>query len=74
MYVSKKENICMRTTLNLPEELLRKAQKAVGARTRTEAIILGLQALLRRQKSEQLLSLEGKLPLQLDLHKSRERA
>ena len=64
----------MRTTLNLPEQLLRKAQRAVRARTKTEAIILGLQTLLRREKAEALLALRGKLPLHLDLNKSRQRA
>jgi len=64
----------MRTTLNLPSDLIRKAQHAVRARTKTEAIILGLKSLLRRENAEALLSLQGKLPLHIDLNKSRQRA
>jgi len=64
----------MRTTLNLPADLVRKAQKAVRARTKTAAIILGLKSLLRQENAEALLSLRGKLPLHIDLNKSRQRA
>ena len=64
----------MRTTLNLPIDILKKAQKACHARTKTETIIKGLQALLKRQKIEGLMALRGRLPLQLDLGKSRQRA
>ena len=63
----------MRTTLNLPEQLVRDAQKAVHARTKTEAIVLGLQSLLRRQKLDALRLLRGKLSLKIDLNASRER-
>jgi len=64
----------MRTTLNLPSDLVRKAQRAVRARTKTEVIILGLKSLLQQKKAEALLALRGKLPLHLDLNKSRQRA
>jgi hypothetical protein len=64
----------MRTTLNLPGDLVRKAQKAARARTKTETIIQGLRALLRQEQAEGLLALQGKLPLRIDLSKSRARA
>jgi hypothetical protein len=63
----------MRTTLNLPSGLLRKAQQAVHARTKTEAIVMGLKSLLRRGNAEALLSLERKLPLRIDLERSRQK-
>ena len=63
----------MRTTLNLPDDLIRQAQKATGVRTKTEAIILGLKSLLRHKQAEALLALRGKLPLRINLNKSRER-
>jgi hypothetical protein len=63
----------MRTTLNLPSDLLRKAQHAVRARTKTETIIMGLKSLLRQESAEALLSLQGKLPLHIDLGKARQR-
>ena len=52
----------MRTTLNLPRKLLAEAQRAAGARTKTQAIILGLQE-LTRQKIEKLWDLRGRYPL-----------
>ncbi len=64
----------MRTTLDLPKELLQKAQKASRARTKTETIILGLRELLRKEKLGQLQLLRGKFPLAIDLFASRERA
>lgn len=63
----------MRTTLNLPRELLAEAQRAAGARTKTQAIILGLQELTRRKKIERLWDLRGRLDLDLDLKDSRRR-
>ncbi len=64
----------MRTTLNLPKELLKKAQEASHARTKTETIVLGLKELLRKERRGQLQMLRGKFPLNLDLDASRERA
>ena len=64
----------MRTTLDLPEDLLRRAQKAAHAQTKTEAIILGLKSLLRQEKLLALASLRGKFPLEINLRASRERA
>lgn len=61
----------MRTTLNLPADLLRRATKAAGTRTKTETIVLGLHSLLRRHQAEALLALRGKLSLRIDLGKSR---
>ena len=64
----------MRTTLNLPADILKKAQKACRARTKTETIIRGLQALLKQEKIEALIAWRGRLPLHIDLVKSRQRA
>ncbi len=63
----------MRTTLDLPQDLLLKAQRCAHTRTKTETIVLGLKALLRQEKLNLLSSLRGKLPLQIDLRKSRGR-
>jgi Arc/MetJ family transcription regulator len=63
----------MRTTINLPAELIREAQKAAGVRTKTETIILGLKLVLRRRQNEDLLALRGKVSLRVDLNKSRQR-
>ena len=64
----------MRTTLNLPSRLLKDAQRASKAHTKTETIILGLNALLRERQRSALLDLHGKMSLDLDLRKSRARS
>ena len=63
----------MRTTLNLPDRLLKQARKALKAKTKTETIIRSLEEIVRRQKIEGLLALRGRLPLDIDLNKARER-
>lgn len=45
----------IRTTLNLPTELIKLAQKIFGVKTKTEAIVLALEDVLRRQKQMQLI-------------------
>ncbi len=64
----------MRTTFNLPFDLLSKAQKACRARTKTETVLQGLQALLKREKIAALIALRGRLPLRLDIGKARQRS
>jgi hypothetical protein len=63
----------MRTTLDLPLKLLDEARRASGAKTKTQAIILGLEELIRHHKRELLWNLRGRLRLNLDLKKSRQR-
>jgi len=63
----------MRTTLELSDQLVQKAQKACGAKTKTMTIVLGLQELIHKAEIEKLRKLRGKLPLSIDLSKSRHR-
>ena len=63
----------MRTTLDLPGQLLAKARRASGARTKTETIIMGLTALVRQKTLERFWRTRGKISLNLDLGKSRAR-
>ncbi len=63
----------MRTTLDLPADLLAEACRLSGARTKTQAIIWGLEELSRRKKIERLMGLRGKLRLKIDLRRSRGR-
>ena len=51
--------VCMRTTLDLDEELLRKAMTATKTPTKTAVIELGLRELLARAARERLASLYG---------------
>lgn len=51
--------ICMRTTLDLDEDLVRRALAETGARTKTEVIEMGLRALLEREARRRLKALFG---------------
>jgi len=48
--------VCMRKTLNIDENLLKKAKESCGAKTDTEAIRLGLEALVRKAAMERLMA------------------
>jgi len=63
-----------RTTMILPHKLLADAKKATGAKTMTEAVIRSMEVAIHRKRAEELVSLFGKLPLKVDIHKSRQRA
>jgi Arc/MetJ family transcription regulator len=52
----------MRTTLDLDEELLRRAQQETGARTKTELVEMGLRALLAAAARKRLKALFGEVP------------
>ena len=51
--------ICMRTTLDLDEELVRKALAETGAKSKTEVIEMGLRSLLEREARKRLKELCG---------------
>jgi Arc/MetJ family transcription regulator len=61
----------MKTTLNIPRELLEEAVKLAGVRTKTEAVMLALKELIRRQKIERLIEQTGSLEFSDDWEESR---
>ncbi len=63
----------MRTTLDLPEETLDRARRAANLRTKTETVIAGLEELIRKGEREELRRLAGRVPLDIDLARSRRR-
>ena len=63
----------MRTTLDLPQDLIENVMKLMGAKTKSEAIITVLQDLIDKQKRVKLLAYKGKLGLDLDLNALRKR-
>lgn len=65
--------IRMRTTLDLPEDLIKEAQEVLGFKSKTDVVIVSLQELIRRKKISELRSLAGKMEIDLDLAKSRRR-
>jgi len=65
--------IHMRTTLDLPEELIEEARQALGFKSKTDTVVLALRELLRRRRLDQLKELLGHVRLQIDLPKARRR-
>ena len=63
----------MRTTLDLPESLLKEAMKASHQHTKTAVIISALQDLIRKNRLQQLKAFKGKVDLELDLDQLRKR-
>ena len=63
----------MRTTLDLPDELLEEARTGLGFKSKTDTIVLALRELVRRQRLDELKALMGHVRLDLDLDASRRR-
>ena len=57
----------MRTTLDLPEELLDEAMKVTGTGTKAGVIILALRELIGKSKLTDLKKYRGKIDLDIDL-------
>ena len=51
--------ICMRTTLNIDDEILNKASRLTGIKEKTSLVRLGLQALIAQESSKRLSKLGG---------------
>jgi Arc/MetJ family transcription regulator len=49
----------MRTTLNIGDDLLKKASKLTGIKEKTSLVKLGLEALIARESSKRLAKLGG---------------
>ena len=63
----------MRTTLDLPEELMTEARTLLGFTSKTDTVIYSLRELIRRQRIEELKSMAGHIKLDIDIDKSRRR-
>ena len=61
----------MRTTIDIPDELMKKAMKVSGARNKTTTVCMGLKELIRMHQMQRLIDLEGKIDLDLDAKKLR---
>ena len=64
----------MKKTLHVDETLLKQAKTACGATTDTEAVRLGLEALVRQAAYERLRALLGTEPDAQDVPRRRETA
>lgn len=63
----------MRTTIDLPEELVEEARRLLGFKSKTDTIVVSLQELIRKKRIETLKSLAGKIELDIDIDHSRRR-
>jgi Arc/MetJ family transcription regulator len=62
----------MKKTLHIDDSLLREARSVSGARSDTDAVRLGLEALVRQGAYERLRALRGKEPSARDVRRRRE--
>ncbi len=63
----------MRTTLDLPEDLLIEAMKVTEIKTKTKVIITALEELIRKSKISEIKQYKGAIDLNIDLNKLRDR-
>lgn len=63
----------MRTTLDLPEELLEEARRLLGFKSKTDTVVMSLRELVRSRRIEELKGLLGTVELDLDIPASRRR-
>jgi Arc/MetJ family transcription regulator len=63
----------MRTTLDIPEELIEEARHLLGFKSKTDTVVLSLRELIRRRRLEELKSLLGSVRLDVDIAASRRR-
>ncbi len=63
----------MRTTLNLPEELLTEAMRTTHIKTKTKVIITALEELIRKYNISGLKKFKGKINLDIDMDSVRSR-
>jgi hypothetical protein len=63
----------MRTTLDLPESLIKEAMTLTHIRTKTDLIKIALQNLIQREKIKDLKNYFGKVDLNIDLNTLRNR-
>ncbi len=63
----------MRTTLDIPEDLINEAMRTTKINTKTKVIITALEGLIRRERIAELKKYKGKVALDIDLDTIRER-
>lgn len=64
----------MRSTLDLPEELIENARTALGFKSKTDTVVFALREVIRRSRIEELKSLMGKVTFEFDPTELREKA
>lgn len=65
--------VSMRTTLDLPEDLVNEVKAILGFKSKTDTIVFALTEIVRRAKRRKLIAMFGKVKIDIDLDKSRRR-
>lgn len=73
IYLHTNAYITMRTTLDIPEELIREAMELTGATTKSQLIKEALIARIKSVKRKRLVALKGTIDLTLDMDSLRGR-
>lgn len=63
----------MRTTLDLPADLVEEARNALGFKSKTDTVVLALREVVRRSRLDELKALMGRVQLDVDIPRSRRR-
>jgi Arc/MetJ family transcription regulator len=63
----------MRTTLDIPDNLVNEAMRATHIKTKTKVIITALEQLIRRAQLAEIKEFKGKINLEVDLETIRGR-
>lgn len=63
----------MRTTLDLPADLVEEARNVLGFKSKTDTVVLALREVVRRSRVDELKALMGRVELDVDIPRSRRR-
>jgi Arc/MetJ family transcription regulator len=63
--------MCMRTNIDIDDDILREAQRLVGTKTKRDTVDLALRELVARHRQVGILQLRGKVHWEGDLAESR---
>lgn len=66
-------SFCMRTTLDLPAELVDEARNALGYVSKTDTIIFALKEVVRRSRIDDLKDMLGRIEFEFDATELRDR-
>ncbi len=56
----------MRTTLNIPDDLIIEVQKVSGEKSKTKAIVKTMKEYIKQKKIMELIALKGKVDIDYD--------
>jgi Arc/MetJ family transcription regulator len=65
--------MCMRTNIDIDDDVIRQVQRLTGAKTKREAVDVALRELVARYERAGILALRGKVRWEGDLDVSRRR-